>query len=603
MTTICDDADEFAEDQLAGWLALYADRVRGVTGGVVTLPTADSDPQVAVVVGGGSGHYPAFSGLVGPGLATGAVVGNVFTSPSAAQVYSVAKAADQGRGVVLSFGNYAGDTMNFGIAAERLRAAGIDTRIVVVTDDVASADEVERRRGIAGDFAVCKAMGAAAAEGASLDEVERIGNRANERTRTIGVAFSGCTMPGAERPLFTVPDGHLGLGLGIHGEPGIRDVPLLPARALAELLVDRLLTERPTGAGVGGRVAPVLNGLGDTKYEELFLLWGRIAPLLERAGLDVVQPEVGELVTSLDMGGCSLTLQWLDDELERLWRADAYAPAYRKVAAPVAALVPAAAVTEAADTATVVPDATPASRLAADTVRVSVAAVDRLLRDQELELGRIDAVAGDGDHGRGMVKGVGAARRAVERTDASAGVGFLLGRAGEAWAAEAGGTSGVLWGAALEAFGASLGDDVDEVTPPRLVEATRAFADAIVRLGRAQRGDKTLLDALLPFVETLDAAVAEGIPLPEAWTTAARAARAGAAATAALTPRVGRARPLAEKSIGTPDAGAVSMAMVLTRLGEVLTRPARVHPDRATESDTTTTTEAAPAVLSEGVHA
>ncbi|PYY36212.1 D-erythrulose kinase [Curtobacterium sp. MCJR17_055] len=586
MTTICDDPDEFAEDQLAGWLALYADRVRGVTGGVVTLPTADTDPQVAVVVGGGSGHYPAFSGLVGPGLATGAVVGNVFTSPSAAQVYSVARAADQGRGVVLCFGNYAGDTMNFGIAAERLRAAGVDTRIVVVTDDVASADEVDRRRGIAGDFAVVKAMGAAAAAGASLDEVERVGRHANDRTRTIGVAFSGCTLPGADEPLFTVPDGHLGLGLGIHGEPGIRDVPLVPARQLAHLLVDRLLAERPADAPAGGRVAPVLNGLGDTKYEELFVLWGRIAPLLEQAGLAVVEPEVGELVTSLDMGGCSLTLQWLDDDLERLWCADAYAPAYRKVAAPVATLVPAAVGTECAADATVVPDASRASRQAADTVRVVVAATERLLREQEHELGRIDAVAGDGDHGRGMVKGIGAARRAVDGTDATAGVAFLLGRAGEAWAAEAGGTSGVLWGAALEAFGAAIGDDVDEVTASLVVDAARAFADAVVQLGRARRGDKTLLDALLPFVDALDAAVRSGVPLPEAWTAAAEVAQLEATATAALSPRVGRARPLAAKSVGTPDAGAVSMGMVLTRVGEVLT----ARRDTTNTTITTTTT-------------
>lgn len=591
MTTICDDPDEFAEDQLAGWLALYADRVRGVTGGVVTLPTAGADPQVAVVVGGGSGHYPAFSGLVGPGLATGAVVGNVFTSPSAAQVYSVAKAADQGRGVVLSFGNYAGDTMNFGLAAERLRAGGTDTRIVVVTDDVASADEVDRRRGIAGDLAVFKAMGAAAAEGASLDEVERIGNRANERTRTIGVAFSGCTMPGADGPLFTVPDGHLGLGLGIHGEPGIRDVPLLPARELADLLVGRLLAERPDDAAGTTRVAPVLNGLGDTKYEELFLLWGRIAPLLARAGLEVVEPEVGELVTSLDMGGCSLTLQWLDDELERLWRADAHTPAYRKAAAPLAALVPAAAVTEAAETATVVPAASRASRRAAATARDVVAAMDALLRSQEHELGRIDAVAGDGDHGRGMVKGIGAARRAVDGTDPAAGIGFLLGRAGEAWAAQAGGTSGVLWGAALEAFGAAIGDEVDEVTPALVADAVRAFADAIVQLGRAQRGDKTLLDALLPFVDALDEGVAAGSSLAEAWTAAATVAEVEATATAALTPRVGRARPLAEKSVGTPDAGAVSMGMVLTCTGDVLSA-------RTARPDHTTT-----AVHTEGVHA
>lgn len=573
MTTIHDDPEDFADDQLAGWLALYADRVRGVHGGVVALPTEGADRQVAVVVGGGSGHYPAFCGVVGPGFATGAVVGNVFTSPSAAQVYSVAKAADQGRGVVLSFGNYAGDTMNFGLAAERLRAEGIDTRIVVVTDDVASADEVAQRRGIAGDFSVFKAMGAAAAAGLDLDEVERVGTAANAATRTIGVAFSGCTMPGATEPLFSVPDGHLGLGLGIHGEPGIRDVPVLPARELAALLVERLVAERPEGAGP--RVAPILNGLGDTKYEELFLLWGRVLPLLEDAGLEVVEPEVGELVTSLDMGGCSLTLQFLDDELEQYWRADAYTPAYRKVAAPVAALVPADAVAEAEAEATVVPDATEASRRAAETARAAVVAMDALLREHEETLGRIDAVAGDGDHGRGMVKGVSAARRSVEQTDPAAGVAFVLGRAGDAWAASAGGTSGVLWGAALEAFGRALGDDRETYGPADVVAAAQAFADSIVHLGGAARGDKTLLDALLPFVDQLRSSVDDGADLPAAWRTAARVAVEQAEATADLRPKVGRARPLAEKSVGTPDAGATSMGMVLTRIGEVLADRAR----------------------------
>ncbi|PZE99936.1 D-erythrulose kinase [Curtobacterium sp. MCLR17_040] len=568
MTTIHDDPDEFAEDQLSGWLALYADRVRGVHGGVVTLPTEGAAPQVAVVVGGGSGHYPAFCGVVGPGFATGAVVGNVFTSPSTAQVYSVAKAADQGRGVVLSFGNYAGDTMNFGLAAERLRAEGIDTRIVVVTDDVASADDETKRRGIAGDFSVFKAMGAAAAEGADLDEVERIGRASNAATRTIGVAFSGCTMPGATEPLFTVPDGHLGLGLGIHGEPGIQDVPLLRATDLASLLAERLLTDRPAAAG--SRVAPILNGLGDTKYEELFLLWGRVLPLLQDAGLEVVEPEVGELVTSLDMGGCSLTLQWLDDELERLWRADAYTPAYRKVAAPVAALVPADAVDAAEDEATVVPEATDASRQAAQTARAAVEAMDALLREHEETLGRIDAVAGDGDHGRGMVKGIGAARKAVDGLGPETGVAFVLGRAGDAWAAFAGGTSGVLWGAALEAFGRSLGDDRESYQAADVVDAAQAFADSIVHLGGASRGDKTLLDALLPFVDELRRAVDTGAPLVAAWETAARVAVEQAEATADLTPKVGRARPLAEKSLGTPDAGATSMGMILTRIGEVL---------------------------------
>lgn len=568
MTRIYDDPEDFADDQFAGWLELYGDRVRGVHGGAVTLRTDGATAQVAVVIGGGSGHYPAFCGTVGPGFAAGAVVGNIFTSPSAAQAYSVAKAADQGRGVIFSFGNYAGDVMNFGLAAERLRAEGIDTRIVLVTDDIASSPDESKRRGIAGDFSVFKAMGAAAAEGLDLDEVERIGNACNAATRTLGVAFSGCTMPGAKEPLFSVPAGHLGLGLGIHGEPGIEDVPMLRASELADLFVDRLLADRPHAGRT--RVAPILNGLGDTKYEELFLLWGRVASRLAAAGIEVVEPEVGEIVTSLDMGGCSLTLQWLDDELERLWRADAYTPAYRKVAAPVAALVAADAAGDEEAEANSFPDASAAGIRAAMTARAALAAMDALLRANEEELGRIDAVAGDGDHGRGMVKGIGAAVKRVSRIPENAGVASVLGRAGDAWAEFAGGTSGVLWGAALESFGRSLGDDREEYTAKDVVEASAAFAQAIVHLGRAKRGDKTLLDALLPFVDELRSWVDSGHDLATAWRVAAEVAEVEAAATAALRPKVGRARPLAEKSVGTPDAGATSMGMILIEIGRVL---------------------------------
>ncbi|TXD32221.1 D-erythrulose kinase, partial [Lujinxingia vulgaris] len=177
------------------------------------------------------------------------------------------KAANEGRGVVLSFGNYAGDVMHFGIAAERLRSEGIDTRVVLVTDDVGSSPDADQRRGIAGDFTVFKVMGAAAAEGLSLDEVERLGRAANDSTRSLGVAFSGCTMPGSAEPLFSIPSGSMSVGLGIHGEPGVRDVPRLTADELARLLLDGVLSERPVGDST--RVAVILNGLGTTKYEEL----------------------------------------------------------------------------------------------------------------------------------------------------------------------------------------------------------------------------------------------------------------------------------------------------------------------------------------------
>jgi len=567
MTTLYNDPAEFAEDQLAGFADLYADRLRTVPGGVVGH--RGPDPIVAVVVGGGSGHYPAFAGLVGPGFASGAVVGNIFTSPSAAQVYSVAKAADQGRGVILTFGNYAGDVMNFGIAADRLRREGIDTRIVLVTDDVASSTIEDQRRGIAGDFAVFKALGAAAATGADIDDVERIGRAANAATRTFGVAFSGCTMPGAHEPLFTIPDRHMGVGLGIHGEPGIHDAPVVPARDLARLLVDGILAERPDGDG--DRVGVIVNGLGTSKYEELFLLWNEVRPLLDAAGLTAVDVEVGELVTSLDMGGCSLTLMWLDDELEAMWRADAYTPGYRKQAGALAQLRPATFGAASAEDAAA-PEPSAAGSALAALVAGGLHTLQRTLREHEAELGRIDAVAGDGDHGRGMVKGADAAITAIDAL-VDAGPGWTLRAAGRAWAAAAGGTSGVLWGAGLEAAGDALTDTRDEYAPDAIVEAVAAFADAILDLGRAEPGDKTLVDALVPFRDVLTAQIATGRSARAAWQEAARAATAAAAETAALRPRKGRARPLAEKSVGTPDAGATSFALIVEALGDLAAPP------------------------------
>ena len=198
------------------------------------------------MIGGGSGHFPSYNGVVGTGFADGAVLGDVFASPSAEQVYRVAKAADGGAGVVLGFGNYAGDRLNFGVAAERLISEGIDTdRVRDRRCRVGEPEEHQKRRGIAGTFTVYKIAAAAAENGANLDEVERVMRAANAATYSFGVAFHGCTLPGADRPLFTVDEGHMDFGLGIHGEPGITSAPWMPAEDLAAKLVETVLAERP----------------------------------------------------------------------------------------------------------------------------------------------------------------------------------------------------------------------------------------------------------------------------------------------------------------------------------------------------------------------
>ncbi len=570
MTRITDDPAGFKDDWLAGYTAAYARYVQPVPGasGVMLAGGARGD-KVGVVLGGGCGHYPAFAGLVGPGLADGAVVGDIFTSPSAEQAYRVGRHLEGGAGVVFAFGNYAGDTMNFGVARNRLRADGVDARIVLVTDDVASApaERASTRRGIAGGLFVFKALGAASARGDAIGEVERLGRLANDRTRTFGVAFAGCTFPGATEPLFTVPAGKVELGLGIHGESGVRTVDDMTAEQLAATLVQPLLDERPVGAG--RRAAVVLNGLGDTKYEEMFVLYRHVDRLLADAGVEAVLPEVGEFVTSLDMAGTSLSLCWLDDELAQLWAAPADTPTFKRGNAselPTFAPrpVPADAIRlPGAD----VGEASEQSQQAAGTVRSMLSTMLRVVTDNADELGRIDAVAGDGDHGTGMTRGLRAADAAA--ADARGGVGAVLGAAGRAWADKAGGTSGVLWGLFLETAGQRLGN-TDDPSAGAVADAVAAGLHEMAEIGGARAGDKTLLDALIPFSDTLTERTGAGEPLAQAWTAAAEVATRAARDTADLVPKVGRARPLADKSRGTPDAGATSLAMLAEAVGELL---------------------------------
>lgn len=579
MTYLFNQPSAFASELIEGFVAANADKVRQVPGGVVRS-TRSPAGCVAVVIGGGSGHYPAFSGLVGQGMAHGAAMGNLFASPSAQQIYNVARAADNGGGVLLAFGNYAGDVLHFGQACERLKAEGIDCELLAVTDDISSAalSEREKRRGVAGDLAVFKVAAAAAEAGCSLAEVARLARYANHRTRSLGVAFSGCTLPGATQPLFSVAHGTMALGMGIHGEPGIRECDIPAADSLAELFVSSLMKECPEEISQrqGQRVAPILNGLGSVKYEELFVVYRRVAQLLTAEGLVVVEPEVGEFVTSFNMAGASLTLLWLDDELETLWRAPANAPAFRKGSVLKAEPLDAAA--QNLPEVDIVPVASAASRQASRCVLSVITAIAEVIEEHAAELGRIDAVAGDGDHGIGMVRGsLGALEKAREMQQRQAGAGTLLCRAADAWADQAGGTSGALWGVLLTAIGTALGD---ETSPDarRVALGVRHAKEGIMHFGKAKPGDKTMVDVLVPFSDRLTERVAAGDTLTDAWAVASRQATQSASETAQLLPKMGRARPLAEKSLGTPDAGAVSLALIVNKVLRVLEACAPAKP-------------------------
>ncbi len=563
MTYLCNDPADFRREFLLGLAASHPGSVRVVPGGAgVVSVTAPTPGEVGVVIGGGSGHYPAFAGLVGPGLCDGAVVGEIFTSPSAQSVQALIDATDSGSGVLLAFGNYSGDVMHFGLAAQRARRDGRDVRIVLVTDDVASAPPERRaaRRGVAGGLYVFRAAAAAARAGRDLDGVEAAARLANDRVFSFGLAFGGCTFPGAAEPLFTVPESSVALGLGIHGEPGIETMPRQSAAELATLVVKRLLDERPDGAE---RARVLVDGLGAVKYEELFVLTGSLLEQLQAAGIDVVETRVGEFVTSLDMAGCSVTICWTTPELDALLETPVSTPGLVDRGLPATS---APDVRELA--ALLVPRhdrPTPASVARTSAAELGIGALSRArdaIAAEVEQLGRLDAVAGDGDHGRGMHRGFTAAVSAASGTGPD--LGDVLDAAGLGFADEAGGASGALWGAGLCAVGHALAQG------EQAAGAARAGLAAIRELGGAEPGDKTMVDAVAPFVATFADELAQGVSLERAWRSAVREAEDRADATRDLVSRRGRAAVHAEHGLGTPDPGCVSFVTAVRAVGDFL---------------------------------
>jgi phosphoenolpyruvate---glycerone phosphotransferase subunit DhaK len=319
---LINDPFDAVDEALEGFVAAHADIVAFAEARVI-VRRAPGAGKVGLVVGGGSGHEPAFAGYVGTGLADAAACGNIFASPPPNVVLAAIHAADHGRGVLMGYGNYAGDVMNFGLAAKLASAEGIEVKEIHVTDDVASAAKSEaiKRRGIAGDVIVFKCAGAAAEQRLSLDEVERIAVKANAATRSMGVALSACEVPGSGRPTFELGDGEMEIGMGVHGEPGIKRGPLQPADEVARTLVDAIVAD--IGDRGRGEVALLVNGLGATAYLDQYILYRGARRALEASGLKVVRSYVGEFITSLEMAGASLTVTLLDDELLSLLDAPA----------------------------------------------------------------------------------------------------------------------------------------------------------------------------------------------------------------------------------------------------------------------------------------
>jgi dihydroxyacetone kinase-like protein len=327
MRKLLNTPDSFVDDMLGGIYAAHPDMVRMTAGDPRCLVTAKKVPgKVGIATGGGSGHLPLFLGYVGEGLLDGCAVGGVFQSPGANQMFEVTKAIDAGAGVLYIYGNYTGDIMNFDMASEMADMEDIRVLSLVGNDDVASAPKGEehKRRGVAGIFFVYKCAGAKAAELASLDEVLRVAQKANGNVRTMGVALSPCTLPQVGKPNFEIPEGEMALGMGIHGEPGIWNGELKTADGVTDELLAPIIAD--IGLEKGDEVAVLVNGLGATPKEELYILYNRVNEVLTEKGISIYRPYVGEFATSMEMAGASISLLKLDDELKPLLDAPASTP-------------------------------------------------------------------------------------------------------------------------------------------------------------------------------------------------------------------------------------------------------------------------------------
>ncbi len=315
-----DYVDEMLEGMVAAHPETYAQPVRRV----IARAAGAKKGKVGIVTGGGSGHLPIFTGYVGTGLLDACAIGDVFASPSAEQMAEAIRLADGGAGVLRLYGNYGGDVMNFDMAGEMAEMEhDIRTTTVLLTDDVVSApkEEAEKRRGVAGMVYAFKIAGAAAERGDDLDEVTRIARKTADACRSIGMALTPCTIPQAGKPTFEIGETEMEMGMGIHGEPGIWRDAIKPADEIAEEMLERLMADQPLAKG--DRISILVNSLGATPAEELYILYRHAKQKLDALGVEIVMPLVGRYATSMEMTGATITVIKLDEELETLLKAPA----------------------------------------------------------------------------------------------------------------------------------------------------------------------------------------------------------------------------------------------------------------------------------------
>ncbi|ENB9403170.1 dihydroxyacetone kinase subunit DhaK [Bacillus paranthracis] len=538
-----------------------------------------NENKVTLISGGGSGHEPAHAGLVGKGMLDAAVCGDVFASPSQIQVYQAIKETASKKGTLLIIKNYSGDIMNFKNGAHLATEDGIEVDYVKVDDDIAVEDSLYTvgRRGVAGVILVHKIAGAAAEAGMDLGAVKAVAEKAAANVRTIGLALTSCTVPASGSPTFTLAEDEMEYGVGIHGEPGIKREKMLSADGLANRMTNDLIKD--LGVKDGEEIALLVNGFGGTPLQELYLFNNAVTRELAARNIKINRVFVGNYMTSIDMAGMSLTVMKLDDELKTLLSKECSTPAF-KVDGPVES-VEYVNVLEEAEEKEVSFELETAEEHAVIknnviTLNNMIYLVDKMsdiIIKNEVPFCELDTHAGDGDFGMSVAKGFKQLKREwhsiVEQENVT--IGSFLDSCSMIIMEHCGGASGPIWGGAFRAASKAAGEK-RELTVKEFAEMLQAALQGIQSIGErsfgrgAVVGDKTLVDALAPCVDSWLASASNEEDMKIAFEKGAEAAVKGAEYTKEIVARMGRAGTVGERSLGYPDAGAHALGVIFTEI-------------------------------------
>jgi dihydroxyacetone kinase len=542
--------------------------------------------KVSLISGGGSGHEPAHAGFIGKGMLDAAVCGDVFASPSQIQVYQAIKATASEKGTLLIIKNYSGDMMNFKNAAHLASEDGIKVDYVKVDDDIAVEDSLYTvgRRGVAGTVFVHKIAGAAAELGLSLEVVKTIAEKAISNVRSLGFAFSSCTVPAKGSPTFEISEDEMEFGVGIHGEPGIKREKMATADELAERIVESLLKDLKIDGTNHEEVALLINGFGGTPLQELYLFNNSVTAELAKRNVKIYRTFVGNYMTSIDMEGASVSIMKLDGQLKELLSEVSDTPAF-KVSGPVEAVEYLALETcddtenevsfkiETCESFAQIKN----EKLTLNNIIYIIDKMSEVIIENEVPFCDLDSHAGDGDFGMSVAKGFKQLKREWKQILAEEyrNIGEFLNACSLVIMEYCGGASGPIWGSAFRAAGKQV-ETKEELTVSEFAEMMQAAVRGIQATGErsfgrgAVVGDKTLIDALVPCADAWTDCAKVKIGFKETFERGARAAVEGAKKTEDIVARMGRAGTVGERSLGHPDAGAYGLGVIFTEISKVI---------------------------------